>query len=217
MRRAPLFVFYVLVVAILLPPHVADAQWVVRPWYHPRYRRYGYGGYRYNPGAYMNGMANLIRAQSQAAVNYEQARSRYIDNRQKWTQNYFRMKEERQAYDAREKDRTSHSSEALTAAARDGLPATLGPDALDPVTGRITWPDILKGSDFATQRTRLDELFELRAKTNSAAMNVDKIHVATMEMNAKLRNRIEEIPAKHYIAARKFLDSLDWTAQNPAG
>jgi hypothetical protein len=212
MRRAPLAVFFVLTVAVLLPPHVADAQSVVRPSYRPNYRRYGYGA-----GGYTNGMANLIRAESQAAVNYEQARSKYIDNKQKWTQNYFQMKEARQAYDTREKERTKHSIESLTAAAKDGLPATLGPDALDPVTGRITWPDILKGHDFAPQRTRLDELFELRAKTNSGSMNVDKIHAATAEMNAKLRSRIDEIPAKHYIAARKFLDSLDWTAQNSAG
>ncbi|MGE5193016.1 MAG: hypothetical protein ACM3U2_10980 [Deltaproteobacteria bacterium] len=212
MRRAPLIVFFLLIIAGLLPLDIAPAQLVVGAGYHPRYRRYGNGS-----GSYMSGMANLIRAQSQAAVNYEQARSKYIDNKQKWTQNYFRMKEERQAYEARQKERGKHSTDALTAAAKDGLPATLGPDALDPVTGRITWPDILKGPDFAPQRTRLDELFELRAKTNSGSMNVDKIHAATAEMTAKLRNRIEEIPAKHYIAGRKFLESLDYTAQNPAG
>jgi hypothetical protein len=215
MRRTLLAVASVLFLALLLPPRAADAQWVVRPWYHPRFRRYG--GYRYGAGNYMTGMANLIRAQSQAAVNYERARSQYIDNKQKWTQNYMRMKEERQAFDARQRERDRHSSESLSAAARDGLPATLGPDALDPVTGRITWPDILKGPDFTRQRTQLDELFEHRATTSSGAMNIDKIHAATIEMNAKLRNRIEEIPAKHYIAARKFIDSLDWTAQNPAG
>ncbi len=216
MRRILLAVISVLFLALLLPPHAADAQWVVRPWYHPRYRRYG-GGYRYGAGNYMTGMANLIRAQSQASVNYEKARSQAIDNQQKWTQNYMRLKEERQTFDARQRERNKHSSDSLNAAAKDGLPALLGADALDPVTGRITWPDVLKGPDFAAQRTKLDELFEHRASASSGAMNIDKIHAATMEMNAKLRNRIEELPAKHYIAARKFLDSLDWTAQQPAG
>ena len=213
MRRILLAVISLLTVAFVLPPHLADAQWVVRPWYHPRYRR----GYRSGAGNYMNGMVNLIRAQSQAAVNYEQARSKYIDNKQKWTQNYMKMKEERQAFDARQREQSKHSPDTLAAAARSDLPATLGADALDPVTGRITWPDILKGPDFAGPRARLDELFELRAKTGSGAMNVDKIHAAAMEMTSRLRNRIEEIPAKHYIAGRKFIDSLDYTAQSPAG
>jgi len=216
MRCTLLAVISLLTVAFLLPPQVADAQWVVRPWYHPRYRRYG-GGYRYGAGNYMNGMANLIRAQSQAAVNYEQARSKYIENRQKWTQNYMKLKEERQAFDARQREQSKHSPESLSAAAKSDVPPTLGPDALDPVTGRITWPDILRGPDYAVQRTRLDELFELRAKTGSGAMNVDRFHAATMEMTAKLRSHIEDIPAKNYIAARKFIDSLDYTAQSPAG
>ena len=215
MRRILLTVISLLTVAFLLPPHSTDAQWVVRPWYHPRYRRYG--GYRYGAGSYANGMANLIRAQSQAAVNYEQARSKYIENHQKWTQSYMKLKEERQAFDARQREQSKHSADSLTTAAKADVPPTLGSDALDPVTGRISWPDILKGPDFAVQRTRLDELFELRAKTGSGSMNVDRIHAATIEMNAKLRSRIEDIPPKNYIACRKFIDSLDYTAQSPSG
>jgi hypothetical protein len=213
MNRTPLVATVLLLTfGSLLPAQVADAQWVVRPWYRPRYRRsYGYRG------SYANGMANLIRAQAQATLTYEQARGKYIENKQKWTENYYKMREERQAAEARQQERNKHSPESLTAAAKSDVPATLGTDTLDPVTGHITWPDILKGPDFTTQRTRLDELFELRAKTSNAALNIDKIHIATMEMTTKLRDRIDEIPAKHYIAARKFLDSLDYTAQNPAG
>jgi hypothetical protein len=214
MNRAPLVATVLLLIfGNLLPARVTDAQWVVRPWYRPHYRRAHYG----SRGSYANGMANLIRAQAQATLTYEQARGKYIENKQKWTENYYKMREERQAAEARQQERNKHSPESLTAAAKSDVPATLGADALDPVTGRITWPDILKGPDFATQRTKLDELFELRAKTSNAALNIDKIHIATMEMTTKLRNRIDEIPAKHYIAARKFLDSLDYTAQNPAG
>jgi hypothetical protein len=198
--------------ATLLPVQSADAQWVVRPWYRPRYRRYGY---RY--GGYANGMANLIRAQSQAAVNYEIARSKYIDNKQKWTQNYYKMREERQATLAREHEAQKHSPESLESAAKDAVPPTLGADALDPVTGRITWPDVLKGAEFATPRNRLDQLFELRATTSVGVGNYDQIRVAAMEMTSKLREQIDALPAKQYIAGRKFLDSLVQTAQTPAG
>jgi hypothetical protein len=217
MHRAPLVVTIVLLtIPTLLPAEVAEAQWIVRPWYRPRYHR-AYYGYRNN---YNNSMANLIRAQGQATLSYEQARGKYIENRLKWMQNYVKMKEERQAYDARQRElkkQSAHSPETLATAAKSDVPPALGADALDPVTGHITWPDILKGPDFSADRTRLDQLFELRATTSSGAMNMDKIHVATREMTEKLRNRIEELPTKHYIAARKFLDSLDYTAQNPAG
>jgi hypothetical protein len=215
MHRAPLVVTAILLtIATPLPAQIAEAQWIVRHWYRPRYRRAYYGN------NYGNSMANLIRAQGQAALSYEQARGKYIENKLKWTQNYIKMKEERQAYDARQRELKKESAlspETLAAAAKADVPPMLGADALDPVTGHITWPDILRGPDFAADRTRLDQLFELRAKTSSGGMNMDKVHVATREMTEKLRNRIEEIPTKPYVAARKFLDSLDYTAQNLAG
>jgi len=199
--------------ATLLPTESADAQWVVRPWYRSRYRR----GYGYGYGNYANAMANVIRAQSQAAVNYEVARSKYIDNKQKWTQNYYKMREERQATLAREREASKHSPESLASAAKDAVPPTLGADALDPVTGHITWPDVLKGPEYTAQRSRLDELFELRAKTSVGVGNYDQIRSVAMEITTKLRDRIEALPAKQYIAGRKFLDSLVQTAQMPAG
>ncbi len=213
MFRTPLVLsLVVLTVASLLPVETADAQWVVRPWYRSRNRRYGYGN-----GGYGNSMANLIRAQSQAAVNYQIAQSKYIDNKQKWTQNYYKMREERQATLAREHEAQKHSPESLSSAAKDAVPLTLGADALDPVSGRITWPDVLRAPEFATPRNRLDELFELRATTSVGVGNYDQIRVAAMEMTAKLRDQIETLPAKQYVAGRKFLDSLVQTAQTPAG
>lgn len=204
-----------LVVAViaLLVVNPADAHAGVRWWYPSRYRRpnYGYGN------SYANSMANLIRAQSQAALNYEQARGKYIENKQKWTQNYYKMREERQAHLAKAQAEGKHSIETMEAVAKSDIPPLLGSDVLDPVTGRITWPLVLQGADFAAQRTRLEQLFEMRATTGTGFGHVDQIHAAAMEMTSKLRNRITEIPAKQYIAGRKFLDSLDYTAQNPTG
>src|SRR5262245_43245295 len=125
-RNRLCLVFSLLTIAALVPAESADAQWVVRPWYHPRYRRYGNSA---------NGMANLISAQSQAAVSYEQARSKYIDNKQKWTQNYYKMREERQASLARQHEADKHPPDSLASAAKEDLPPPLGADALDPVTG----------------------------------------------------------------------------------
>ena len=214
MRRLQLAVTVLtLVFASLSSTRLAEAQVIVRPWARPYYRVPGYG----KRNAAANGMANLIRAQSQAAVNYEQARSIYLDNRQKWAQNYYKNREEHQAHVVREQERTKHSADSLTAAAKSDVPAPLGADALDPATGRITWPAILRGPDFAAPRTQLDGLFALRATSSFGEANAGRIHAAALEMTARLRDRIGEIPPKPYLAARKFLDSLDYTSQAPAG
>jgi hypothetical protein len=208
-------VFIVVVVGLFAEP--ANAQLVRRGYgYRPYYHRYGYG-YRYNPGSYANSMANLIRAQSQAEVNYQQARSQAIDNQKKWAANYFKMKEERQAYDARQHEKNKPSAATLEAVARSNHPAGLGSDVLDPVTGHITWPESLQNSEYSRHRIELDELFAQRAKTSQSEATAFKIHAVTIEMQDALRKNIENMPSGVYMSARKFLDSLDYAGHSHAG
>jgi len=187
------------------------------------YGGYGYGGYGGGTVAsnYMNGMSNVIRAEGQynlltsmAGVNNEEARSRYLDNKKKWWNDYLQMSEQRSAIDAQRYAAAKHSPEALNVAAKSDLPRVLGPDMLDPVTGRITWPEVLHDSQFADQRKEVEQLFELRAKTSHSAGTGQKIRAATAQMSDKLRKEIKDIPANEYMAARKFLDSLDYAARS---
>jgi hypothetical protein len=184
----------------------------------------GYGGYGYGGGTvagnYLNGMSNVIRSEgeynvmtSQAGVNNEEARSRYLDNKKKWFENYLQMSEQRSALDAQRYAAARHSPEALNAAAKTALPKALGPDMLDPVTGRITWPEILQDSQYADQRKEIEQLFELRAKTSHGTGTGQKIRSTTARMSEMLRKQIKDLPANEYIAARKFLDSLDFAAR----
>ncbi|HEY2251102.1 MAG TPA: hypothetical protein VGH74_08580 [Planctomycetaceae bacterium] len=204
---------FVLAIAIVCETRIADAQYVVRPYYRSRYR------YRYGSGAgnYANNMANIIRAQAQANLVNQQARSVAIDNRKKWAQNYFKMKEERQEYDARQKEKHKVSPETLAAVAKSNLPHELGSDALDPVTGHITWPEVLRNSDYAGHRTELEKLFAERVKTSQAAATAENIHAVTAELAEQLRRHIADVPAKDYMTGRKFLDSLDYAAHSHAG
>src|SRR4029077_16627685 len=142
-----------LVLAMFFECRPAGAQYVGRPYYRNRY------GSGYGAGSYGNSMANIIRAQAQANLTNQQARSVAIDNQKKWAQNYFKMKEERQAYDARQREKNKPSAETLAAVAKSNLPPELGPDSLDPVTGHITWPDALQKNEYADKRTELEKLF----------------------------------------------------------
>jgi hypothetical protein len=204
-------------IVVILATDIADAQVVVRAYPRTYYRR-PYGS------SYGNNMSSLIRAQAQAnvanaqaALTYEKAQSQYIANKKQWAENYFKMKEERQEYDAREREKNKVSPETLSAAAKIGVPHPLGVEALDPVTGHITWPAPLQASDYSKQREELQRLFEQRVLTGQAEMVAPKIHAATDAMTSQLRGNIEKMPAGDYMRARKFLDSLDYAAQTHAG
>ena len=201
-----------LAIANIFDGQIASAQFVVRPYYRGRY---GYGN-RYGSNS-ASSMSNIIRAEAQANLTNQQARSVAIDNQKKWTQNYFKMKEERQEHDAREREKNKPSPETLVAVAKSNLPRELGPDALDPVTGHITWPEVLQTSDYAADRTALEKLFAQRVQTSHAAGTAQSIHTATAQMAEQLRRHIEEVPAKDYMTGRKFLDSLDYAAHSHAG
>jgi hypothetical protein len=181
----------------------------------------GYGGYGYGYGGgtvagnYMNGMSNVIRAEgqynlltAQAAVNNEEARSRYLDNKKKWHEIYLQSREARDKRVAEQFARSKHSPEVLAAAAASDLPHKLSSEVLDPVTGQITWPEVLLGAEFADQRKEVEQFLELRAKTSHTDETGEKIRAAAAKMSEMLRKNVQNIPANEYMAGRKFLDSL---------
>jgi hypothetical protein len=184
----------------------------------------GYGGYGFGGGTvesnYLYGMSNVIRAEgdynvltSAAAVNNEEARGRYLDNQKKWWQTYLQGQEAHQKLMAEKHAREKHSPEALAYAAASGLPRPLPPDALDPVSGQITWPEVLQADKYAEGRKELEQLFELRAKTTQAAGTSEAVRAAAGKMTGLLRKDVQSLPANEYMVARKFLDSLAWAAR----
>jgi hypothetical protein len=195
----------------------ARAQFGVNPW------GYGYGGGWGGgtaEGNALQGMSTVIRSAgeynlytSQAGVNNEETRSRYLDNKKKWQENYLQLREQRSALDAQKREQQKQSRDTYYAATKSAPPAPMSSVALDAVTGQISWPETLQASDFEKPRKQLEQLFELRAKTSSAQGSNLKIHSATEELARILRSKIEKIPANEYMAARKFIDELDHTAR----
>jgi hypothetical protein len=164
-------------------------------------------------GNFLFGMSQVIRAQGDynlqtatGLVNYEEARSRYIENVNKWTQAYFQMREANQSYQIQTRERNKHSPQALAKAAE--IPQ-LGRDELDPVTGKLHWPDALMSDQFAKYRDEIDHLFELRAVTSLRADAAAKLRAATQEMTEILRSNIDNLTVADFVAARKFLDRLE--------
>jgi len=212
---------------VIVSTAVAQVGYVPGGGGQPYYGSNGYGGgygYSYNTagagstpaGSYMTGMANAIRAQgqynlatSEATVNLQEAQKRAIDNQTRWTNAYFEMRKVNQAYvDSQKKPPTS--PETWVRLAHAAAPQRLSNDALDPITGRITWPSALQGKDFQADREVIEPLFIDRA-TMHGAIGVDmydSIRKATDDMLARLKKHIRDINTSYYLEARNFLESL---------
>lgn len=217
---------WILILAVVLCGSVvntANAQWYANPGAGLGYA-YGaaaYGAYGAGYGAQTPmsanaiGMGSLVRAEgayneqtSRAAINYQQARSIYIDNQQKA---YAVRQATLRAGTARvaEENEAAHASLARAnefLAAHQPLP--LPSSQLNPSTGHIEWPAALTTPDFAEYRKSLEGMFESRMKSGVTANLTLQIEKKTAELKDALRDHITQIPLSDYSQARRFLDSM---------
>jgi hypothetical protein len=172
-----------------------------------------------------NGMANVIQSAGQAnllnsaaARNYEEARSRDLDNRLKATNTYFEMRKMNREYTAQERG-PKPSSEQMFRYARDRAPNRLGPAELDPLTGQISWPVILEDEAYKEYREKLDNLFAVRAKYHGqiAPDQYLELQQTAKALDAELKKRIKDYPPTDYVKAKGILESLAYEASLTAG
>lgn len=199
------------------------------PWYRPpgvvvqhpygyTYTPYGYGfpyGGGYSPvEGYQRGLADVIRARGQAAenlsrarVNNEEAREKYLENQEKWTEIYWQRKRLAEAERAKEHAEDRERRERWLASKRDRQPPTLAPGQFNAETGELEWPEALQGAIYADYRQRIEAELELQATTGTTE-NAGKIRSLARGMQSVLKDHIHELSPNDYIAARKFLDRL---------
>jgi len=210
--RSPLFCLAVIAVALLALPSHAQ-----------------YGGYGYNNGGwgggtaagnYAQGMASVIQSagqaqlsNSQAAINYQDARSMEYDNRIKGTQTYFEMRRMNQAYTAAERSKPLTTEEAFRMA-REAAPKRLSASQVDPITGAIAWPLVLRESTYDADRKKLEALYADRENSSGGigANQYQAIRVSTNAMLATLKDNIKQYTPDNYIQAKRFLESLAYEA-----
>jgi hypothetical protein len=179
----------------------------------------GYSGGGTPAGNAMNGMANVISsagsynlATSAAAINMTEAQRAAIQNDQLYANTYFEMRATNRAARAAERS-PRPTMEQLVRIAQQGAPRPLPPGALDPVSGGVAWPELLKTADYDPQRTELDELFAKRAELGGLAFaDQTKARQAVDGMFATLKGQIRSVPTGQYAASRSFLNSLVYAA-----
>ncbi len=192
----------------------------------------GYGGFGWGmnngvgstaAGSYLGGLGMAIRAQgqynlmtSEAAINWQEADRRAMENQVNWTNTYFEKRRINQAYrESQRGPRPSHSD--WVRLAQDTAPRRLGSHALDSVTGQIAWPAALQADIFADDRQTLEHLFAQRAATDGAVGldNYAKIRATVDDALEKLKQHIRDIDTRNYLEARNFLTGLAREADFP--
>lgn len=221
----------ILLSIVLQAPERVHAQWffpaaVGLGAYGGGWGGYGYGGMGGTVGgSYGHAMADVIRSQgmynqmsSQSMINYEDARSKYIQNEKDWTDVYLMQRRIREADKAQavENQRAASQRYASFQAQRPShLPPRLSSSQLEPSTGRIIWPSALMQEPFAEQRDELQKLFTTRVHTGTTSDLSTAITQQVAVMFEALRDRIREIPTPDYMEARKFLNSLAQEGRSP--
>lgn len=172
---------------------------------------------------YARGMADVVRSageyrlrRSEAAINYEQARSKRLDNRLKATNTYFEMRRINKEYrDANRRARLPR--EDLYRIARENLPDRLSPTQLDPLNGVIFWPPVLLNDPFAAQRKKVEALFAQRAASPTGPSSYGDIKEATEVLQNNLKSRIDDYDTREYLDARRFIESLAYEGRFVSG
>jgi hypothetical protein len=180
---------------------------------------YGYGGGGYGhasteaEGA-QRGFADVVRSagaanlmNSAAAKNYEDARKKYIENRLQATETYFEMR--RVNEESRDAKRPRPlSTEQYVRLARQQAPARLSVSQLDPLSGTIGWPAVLRGEKYKADRELIEQLFKERSR--GVVSNYDEIAKACDVLIEKLKPEANTLEANDFIRAKKFVESLKY-------
>lgn len=200
------------IATFVICPAWADAQW-----------GWPYGGYYASTpgeGAAM-GMAALVTSSgmatlmgSKAAVNVQEAGSLYIDNTVKATQAYIDRQRMLASYQASLR-KPPPSAEQLYRMSQIGLPKSLAADQLDPVTGDIVWPLVLRDGPFESYRENTQKFFHeaVASPQTFTYAAYDQLREASDECLAQLKSRIKNYRPNDYIQAKKFVESLTYAAQ----
>jgi hypothetical protein len=186
----------------------------------------GYGMDRYSSTVeegFFNGLGSMFSSIGQAnymnslaAINAQEAYSRYLQNREKATETYFRLRQINQAA------RDAQRPQRLTYDQYVALAKKYGPDGLaesqyDRTLGRLRWPAFLLGDEFAPEREALNQAFLVRSPYDAGPTTAFYANVRqlTASMDAKLKAKVDLLSPAEFIAAQKFITGLAYESQQP--
>jgi hypothetical protein len=163
-------------------------------------------------GDIMRAAGEMNYNNSLAAIYGQEAYSRYLDNRLKVASTYFDLRELNREARAEERGQRA-TPEDLKEYAKVRAPDRLAAHQLDPTTRRLLWPVSLEGANFAADRAEIDRLIEAR---RSSAENRE-VQTLAASMKEKLITQVRLMKPDEYLAAKRFLTSLEYEMKFAAG
>jgi hypothetical protein len=173
----------------------------------------------------LRGAADLQRSagwynylSSMAAINWERARAAHFENRVKAVQTYFQVREINREARVRERG-PRPTRQQLIQYARDRAPKRFSDQQFEAATGELYWPTVFNSAEYATQRTKIDQLMVLRALDSSGATTEysREALAAVEQMEERLKSHIHDMRPSDYVAAKSFLKSLAYEARLAPG
>ena len=154
------------------------------------------------------GSRNLMNAQALGFV--EDARRKNIDNRMYGTEAYFQMKKtNREARAAMAPPKASQAD--LERYAKQRAPSRLSPSELDPLTGVITWPAILREDTYKPARDALEQLYTQRASMGSlTGSQRGEVQQAINALQTDMKKNLPNYVPQDYVQAKKFIEGLNY-------
>jgi hypothetical protein len=179
---------------------------------------YGYGyhsstleeGFFRGLGAAAQGYGEMHYLDSQAAINWEQAKSAAMDNHLKRIDTFFAARKANAENRAAERGPRLTQQE-LAELAKKQAPAKLTAYQYEPALGKVYWPNALTTGDFALERDAINLAIAERTSMNSGngTDNQRQIHLNVQRMQETLKSKVAAMDPAEYLAAKKFLTSLD--------
>lgn len=172
---------------------------------------------------YMQGAASVLQAAGQAnyanslaAVNFQEAYRRQLENSRLYVQVFLERREMVRQYLDRYGDHPP-TKEQLERIAKNALPDRLTADEYDPMTGKLVWPHILRDDAYAPFRKKIDELMSARTPENSGDGSPwqRELHQLVDGMKRVLKQNIDTVTAQQYARSKWFLVSLDYEGTLP--
>ncbi len=171
---------------------------------------------------FLQGQAAVVRSvgeanymNSVAAVNFQEAVRRNIENHGLYVRTRIENKELNRQYRERyaAPKMTQERWQRVIAAS---LPDRLTADQFDSATGRLVWPHILRGNEYKAFRDPIDELLSSRTPEASGdgSPNQRQLDQLVKGMMDLLKSNIDTVSASQYGAAKWFLMSIAYEAKH---
>lgn len=167
-------------------------------------------------GDLLRGEAELARAQADlavdmsiAAINQQTTRALALENRMRGVENFFQARRINQESRARESGPAVTMSEAVRISAMQ-LPPRPTALQLDPATGEISWPNVLRDGEYRDLTEDIQRRFSERCAAGGS-VGVEQRQLlfgAVDDLANRLRANVSRHPPGEYGAAQSLLSGL---------